>query len=97
MSSERRRNFLAVIAAALGYFVDAYDLILYNIVRVPSLRGIGVAEEALLGTGVTLLNAQLIGMLAGGVLWGVIGDRRGRRSVLFGSIFSTRPPPSPMG
>jgi MFS family permease len=78
---------LAVLAAALGYFVDAYDLILYNIVRVPSLRGIGVVEDALLSTGVDLLNAQLLGMLAGGVLWGVIGDRRGRRSVLFGSIF----------
>jgi MFS transporter, putative metabolite:H+ symporter len=78
---------LAVLAAALGYFVDAYDLILYNIVRVPSLRGIGVPEAALLGTGVNLLNAQLIGMLFGGVLWGVMGDRRGRRSVLFGSIF----------
>ncbi len=87
MSNEGRRNLLAVIAAALGYFVDAYDLILYTIVRVPSLRGIGFAEAALLDTGVSLLNAQLIGMLAGGVLWGVLGDRRGRRSVLFGSIF----------
>jgi MFS family permease len=87
MNSERKRIGLAVLAAALGYFVDAYDLILYNIVRVQSLRGIGVPEAALLGTGVDLLNAQLIGMLAGGVLWGVLGDRRGRRSVLFGSIF----------
>ncbi len=87
MQSERKRMALAVLAAALGYFVDAYDLILYNIVRVPSLRGIGVPETELLGTGVTLLNAQLVGMLVGGVLWGVLGDRRGRRSVLFGSIF----------
>lgn len=78
---------LAVLAAALGYFVDAYDLILYNIVRVPSLRGIGVAPERWLAVGVDLLNAQLIGMLVGGVLWGMVGDRRGRRSVLFGSIF----------
>jgi len=78
---------LAVLAAALGYFVDAYDLILYNIVRVQSLQGIGVPKEALLRTGVDLLNAQLVGMLVGGVLWGVLGDRRGRRSVLFGSIF----------
>ena len=78
---------LAVLVAALGYFVDAYDLILYNIVRVQSLQGIGVPQEALLRTGVDLLNAQLVGMLVGGVLWGVLGDRRGRRSVLFGSIF----------
>lgn len=87
MASERKRIGLAVLAAALGYFVDAYDLILYNIVRVQSLRGIGVAEPDLLSAGVGLLNAQLVGMLAGGVLWGVVGDRRGRRSVLFGSIF----------
>jgi putative MFS transporter len=87
MNSEHKRMGLAVMAAALGYFVDAYDLILYNIVRVQSLRGIGVPEAELLGTGVDLLNAQLLGMLLGGVLWGVLGDRRGRRSVLFGSIF----------
>lgn len=87
MRSERKRIGLAVLAAALGYFVDAYDLILYNIVRVQSLRGIGVGEADLLSAGVGLLNAQLIGMLVGGVLWGVIGDRRGRRAVLFGSIF----------
>jgi MFS transporter, putative metabolite:H+ symporter len=87
MASERKRIGLAVIAAALGYFVDAYDLILYNIVRVQSLRGIGVEESELLSAGVGLLNAQLAGMLVGGVLWGVLGDRRGRRSVLFGSIF----------
>jgi len=86
MNSEKRRMGLAVLAAALGYFVDAYDLILYNIVRVQSLQGIGVPDVALLRTGVDLLNAQLVGMLVGGVLWGVLGDRRGRRSVLFGSI-----------
>lgn len=87
MGTDRKRLGLAVLAAALGYFVDAYDLILYNIVRVQSLRGIGVPEAELLSAGVTLLNAQLGGMLVGGVLWGVVGDRRGRRSVLFGSIF----------
>jgi MFS transporter, putative metabolite:H+ symporter len=86
MGSDRKRIGLAVLAAALGYFVDAYDLILYNIVRVQSLRGIAVPESDLLSAGVGLLNAQLIGMLVGGVLWGVIGDRRGRRAVLFGSI-----------
>ena len=73
MNSEHKRMGLAVMAAALGYFVDAYDLILYNIVRVQSLRGIGVPEAELLGTGVDLLNAQLLGMLLGGVLWGAGG------------------------
>jgi hypothetical protein len=81
-----RRAFLAVLVAALGYFVDIYDLILFAIVRVESLLDIGVAEADLLAEGVLLLNMQMSGMLVGGILWGVLGDRRGRLSVLFGSI-----------
>jgi MFS family permease len=77
---------LAVIAAALGFFVDAYDLLLYSIVRNKSLLGVGVAPDALLTTGIDLLNTQLVGMLIGGVAWGIIGDKWGRRRVLFGSI-----------
>jgi MFS family permease len=77
---------MTVLVAALGYFVDIYDLILFLIVRLTSLRGIGVPEEQLLDRGVLLLNAQMIGMLAGGILWGVLADKRGRVSVLFGSI-----------
>jgi len=77
---------LAVVAAALGFFVDAYDLLLYSIVRNQSLQGIGLSGEQILGVGIDLLNAQLIGMLVGGVVWGVLGDIYGRRSVLFGSI-----------
>lgn len=78
---------LAVVVAALGYFVDIYDLILFSIVRVESLKDIGVPETGLLRTGVFLLNMQMAGMLAGGLLWGILGDKRGRLSVLFGSIF----------
>ncbi len=77
---------MAVLVAALGYFVDIYDLILFGIVRQASLRGIGVPENELLGTGLFLLNMQMGGMLVGGILWGVLGDKRGRLSVLFGSI-----------
>jgi MFS transporter, putative metabolite:H+ symporter len=77
-----------VLAAALGYFVDAYDLVLYNIVRVRSLEALGVSGTDLLSTGVDLLNLQLVGMLLGGILWGVWGDKLGRRSVLFGSILT---------
>jgi MFS transporter, putative metabolite:H+ symporter len=77
---------LAVLVAALGYFVDIYDLILFSIVRVPSLKDIGVPTAELLEQGVLLINMQMSGMLVGGVLWGVLGDRRGRLSVLFGSI-----------
>lgn len=78
---------LAIVVAALGYFVDIYDLVLFSIVRVKSLQGIGITEpNALLEQGVLLINMQMGGMLIGGIFWGVIGDKRGRLSVLFGSI-----------
>jgi MFS family permease len=81
-----RRVALAILVAALGYFVDIYDLILFSIVRVASLQGLGVPEDQILSQGVLLLNMQMGGMLIGGILWGVLGDKRGRLSVLFGSI-----------
>src|ERR1700742_3988895 len=77
----------AILIAALGYFVDIYDLILFSIVRVKSLKGIGVADTDLLSQGVLLLNMQMAGMLLGGILWGIWGDKRGRLSVLLASIF----------
>ena len=76
-----------VIVASLGYFVDIYDLILFSIVRVPSLKSIGLQGQALLDQGVFLLNMQMGGMLLGGILWGVLGDKKGRVKILFGSIF----------
>ena len=82
----KRAANLAVLVAALGYFVDIYDLILFSVVRVRSLTAIGVPEEHLLDAGVRLINLQMFGMLVGGILWGILGDRRGRLSVLFGSI-----------
>ncbi len=76
-----------VIVAALGYFVDIYDLILFSIVRVASLKGLGIVDDAgLKDTGLLLLNIQMAGMLLGGILWGILGDKKGRISVLFGSI-----------
>jgi MFS family permease len=77
---------LPVLVAALGYMVDMYDLFLFSIVRVPSLRDIGVQPDDMLGEGIFLLNLQTAGLLVGGVVWGVLGDKRGRLSVLFGSI-----------
>ncbi len=77
---------LTVLAAALGYFVDVYDLIVFSTVRVQSLVHIGVPQSELLSTGVYLLNMQMGGALIGGVLFGTLGDKRGRLSVLFGSI-----------
>jgi putative MFS transporter len=77
----------AVIVAALGYFVDIYDLILFSIVRVPSLKSLGLVGDEITDIGIFLIDMQMIGMLIGGILWGVMGDKRGRLSVLFGSIF----------
>ena len=86
LKPQRTIIVLAIIAAALGFFVDAYDLLLYNIVRNESLLAIGLSGEQILSVGIDLLNAQLFGMLIGGIVWGILGDIQGRRSVLFGSI-----------
>ncbi len=75
-----------VIVAALGYFVDIYDLLLFSIVRKPSLASMGVAEGDLFAQGEFLLQVQMTGLLVGGLIWGIMGDKRGRLSVLFGSI-----------
>ena len=77
---------LIIIVAALGYFVDIYDLILFSVIRIISLKGLGVPESDLLDVGTMLINSQMFGMLIGGILWGVLGDKKGRLSVLFGSI-----------
>ncbi|RZK15257.1 MAG: MFS transporter, partial [Hymenobacter sp.] len=75
-----------VIVAALGYFVDIYDLVLFSVIRVDSLKSIGVPDAQLTDQGLHLLSMQMWGMLLGGILWGVLGDKKGRLSVLFGSI-----------
>ncbi len=77
---------LAVIVAALGYFVDIYDLLLFTIVREPSLIGINIGDSDIMAASMKIINWQMVGLLIGGVLWGVMGDKRGRLSVLFGSI-----------
>jgi putative MFS transporter len=88
MYKEKQIGILSipVLVAALGYFVDIYDLLLFSIIRVPSLKSIGVSEAALLTDGEKIISTQMIGLLLGGILWGVIGDKKGRLSVLFGSI-----------
>ena len=84
-TSEKLKHLLGfpVIVAALGYFVDIYDLLLFGIVRVPSLKDLGLDVDT---AGTFILNSQMIGLLIGGVLWGILGDKKGRLSVLFGSI-----------
>ncbi len=78
-----------VIIAALGYFVDIYDLVLFSVERIPSLKeilGPEATAEDIKNKGIELLNYQMGGMLVGGIIWGVFGDKKGRLSVLFGSI-----------
>ncbi|MCU0635595.1 MAG: MFS transporter [Gemmatimonadaceae bacterium] len=80
-----RRARGAILFAGLGYFVDIFDLLLFAVLRVPSVRDLGVGDRTL-EVGTLLQNAQLVGMMVGGLAWGMLGDRRGRRSVLYGSI-----------
>ncbi|MBV6494284.1 MAG: putative niacin/nicotinamide transporter NaiP [Turneriella sp.] len=87
MSQISRAAKVAIVVAALGYFVDIYDLLLFGIVRVPSLQTLGVPDAMMKEVGATLLNYQMFGMLLGGIVWGILGDKKGRLSVLFGSIF----------
>lgn len=79
---------LPVIVAALGYFVDIYDLLLFGIVRVPSLQDLGLSGDQISEVGTRILNWQMGGLLIGGIIWGVLGDKKGRLSVLFGSIIT---------
>jgi len=83
-----RRALLAVIVATLGYFVDVYDLILFSVLRQKSLSDLGYGPKEIEDYGILLINLQMIGMLIGGLLWGILGDKRGRLSVLFGSIIT---------
>jgi MFS family permease len=77
---------LPVIVAALGYFVDIYDLLLFSIIRIPSLKSFGLNDEAIAKDGLLIINVQMIGLLIGGIIWGVLGDKKGRLKVLYASI-----------
>lgn len=84
-TSQKIKHLLSfpVIVAALGYFVDIYDLLLFGIVRVPSLKDLNLDVDV---AGTLIINYQMTGLLLGGILWGILGDKKGRLSVLFGSI-----------
>ncbi|GAC1448619.1 MAG: MFS transporter [Chitinophagaceae bacterium] len=77
---------LAVIVAALGYFVDIYDLLLFSIIRIPSLQSLGLDSAAISREGLKIINIQMMGLLVGGIFWGVLGDKKGRLNVLYASI-----------
>lgn len=87
ISPKLSRNVtLLVLVASLGYFVDIYDLLVFLIVRNDSLKDVGVEKKDLFNVGISILNWQMAGLLVGGILWGVLGDKLGRIKVLFGSI-----------
>src|ERR1700744_855479 len=77
---------LAVIVGALGYFVDVYDLLLFSIIRIPSLKGLGLSDADIKLKGSDILSIQMWGLLIGGIVWGILGDKLGRLRVLFASI-----------
>ncbi len=77
---------LAIVVAALGYFVDIYDLLLFGIIRKPSLIALGLTPDRVLTEGERIISIQMVGLLIGGFVWGILGDKKGRLSVLFGSI-----------
>ncbi|MFC0184742.1 Major Facilitator Superfamily protein [Pseudarcicella hirudinis] len=85
-TSISRNTKILIAVASLGYFVDVYDLILFGVVRNQSLASLGLSKEQQLSQGLNLLNIQMAGMLLGGIIWGIWGDKKGRKSVLFGSI-----------
>ena len=87
VSAKSQRNIVfLVLVASLGYFVDIYDLLVFSIVRKSSLLSIGVSPAEILPKGLFIINVQMFGLLLGGILWGVVGDKLGRIKVLFGSI-----------
>ncbi|MBS1627687.1 MAG: MFS transporter [Bacteroidetes bacterium] len=77
---------LPVIIGALGYFVDIYDLLLFSIIRIPSLKSLGLSDAEITNDGLFIINVQMIGLLVGGIIWGILGDKKGRLKVLFASI-----------
>lgn len=86
-SAKQKKNlWLIVLVASLGYFVDIYDLVIFSIVRVQSFKDIGIPESAMRTDGEYVINMQMAGLLIGGFIWGIIGDKFGRLKVLFGSI-----------
>ena len=88
MTQNRKYGILSlpVVVGALGYFVDIYDLLLFGIIRKQSLRDLNLTEEQVTTVGENMISIQMAGLLIGGIIWGIMGDKRGRLSVLFGSI-----------
>lgn len=85
-AENNKKLFFLILVASLGYFVDIYDLLLFLIIKNKSLASLGVPADKITETGLVLMNWQMAGLLIGGIFWGILGDKKGRLSVLFGSI-----------
>ncbi|MBX2904838.1 MAG: MFS transporter [Taibaiella sp.] len=77
---------ITVLVAGIGFFIDAFDLFLFNVYRIPSLKDLGLSGSELTLTGERLLSIQMAGMMLGGIITGIFADKKGRVKVLFGSI-----------
>jgi MFS family permease len=88
MTKEKVNVNFTVFVAALGYFVDIFDLTLFGILRVSSLKDLNLAPDQITNVGLNILSIQMLGMLIGGILWGIIGDKIGRKFAIFGSILT---------
>ncbi len=86
IADHNKKILFLILVASLGYFVDIYDLLLFLIIKNKSLASLGVPADKITETGLTLMNWQMAGLLIGGIFWGILGDKKGRLSVLFGSI-----------
>jgi len=85
-SAQGGMPYAAIILASLGYFVDVYDILLFSIIRIKSLASLGLSPQQITDQGIFLLNTQMLGLMIGGICWGVLADKKGRLTVLFGSI-----------
>ena len=83
----RELSRIPVLVAALGYMVDMYDLFLFSIVRVPSLKSLNLSGDSIMKDGIMLLNLQMAGMLIGGIVWGIMGDKK-RKAICFIWLYS---------
>jgi putative MFS transporter len=88
MTKEKVNINFTVFVAALGYFVDIFDLTLFGVLRVSSLKDLNLAPDQITNVGLNILSIQMLGMLIGGILWGIIGDKIGRKFAMFGSILT---------
>ena len=80
--------YFLLAVTSLGYFVDAGDLVVASLVRSSSIKALGLATDdaTVKQIGLSFESWQSWGILLGGIVWGIFGDKIGRLKVLYGSI-----------